>query len=32
MYTKIDDEIFEALKAIVGERGGVVTDPDAMQP
>ncbi len=31
MYTHIDTEIIDALKAIVGERG-VVTDPDTMQP
>ncbi len=32
MYTRINDEIIETLKTIVAERGGVVTDPDAMQP
>jgi len=31
MYTRINDEIIDALRAILGERG-VVTDPDAMQP
>jgi len=31
MYTPINDEIIDALRAILGERG-VVTDPDAMHP